>query len=91
MPVGGLLWVELISRVTSFRHPCSTELDTVSKAADQQDTKCSNHTHTHTHTDMVINTDRQIETQTQTDKCVDRQADRHINTLREWQKHYFSC
>lgn len=85
MPVGGLLRVELISRVRGFRHPCSTELDIVSKAAEQQDTKCSSHT------PMVMKRDRQIETLTQADKCVDRQADRHINTQREWHRHYFSC
>lgn len=45
MPGGESLWVELISRVRSFRHPPCTELNTVSKTADQQDTKCSNSTH----------------------------------------------
>lgn len=31
------MWVELISRVIDFSKPCSIELNTVSKAADQQE------------------------------------------------------
>lgn len=45
MPVRRLLWFELISGVRSFRLLCSTELDAVGKAADQQDWKCINNTH----------------------------------------------
>lgn len=55
MPVGGLLWVELISRVTGSERPCSAERDAVSEAADQQDT------HTHTHRKQTdTNTDGQV-------------------------------
>ena len=54
------MWTELISRVGGFRRPRSAELDSGSKAADQQDTN--------THT--VITRDGQTEIQRQADKFV---------------------
>lgn len=89
MPLGRLLWFELISGVRRFRHTCSTELDTVSKAVEQHHADCR-----HTPTEMHCHNCKQRQTNrdrnTHTEKGVDRQADRCINIMREWQKHYFS-